>query len=62
MTYIQTMKWVIIILNGKGWEKEFGERIETMETTALLQLIRILRKILETWGDVQSYFIEKPYV
>ena len=29
-------------------------RVETIQTTALLRLARILRRVLETWGDLQS--------
>ena len=32
-------------------ELEVGGRVETIETTALLRTARILRRILETWGD-----------
>ena len=33
---------------------EVGERVETIQTTALLRTARILRRILETWGDLLS--------
>ena len=33
---------------------EIGERIETIQTTALLRTARILRRVLETWGDLLS--------
>ena len=33
---------------------EVGERVETIETTALLRTARILRRVLETWGDLLS--------
>ena len=37
----------------KGREDlEFGERVETIQTTALLKMARILRRVLETWGDL----------
>ena len=29
-------------------------QIETTQTTALLQSIRILRSVLESWGDLSS--------
>ena len=32
-------------LERRGWE-------ETIQTTALLRLARILRRVLETWGDL----------
>ena len=31
---------------------EVGGRMETIQTTALLRMIRILRRVLETWGDL----------
>ena len=33
---------------------EFGGRVETIQTTALLKMARILRRVLETWGDLLS--------
>ena len=33
---------------------EVGGRIETIQMTALLRTFRILRKVLETWGDLLS--------
>ena len=37
----------------KGLEDlEFGGRIETIQTTALLRTARILRRVLESWGDL----------
>ena len=39
----------------KGLEDlELGGRVETIQTTALLKTARILRRVLETWGDLQS--------
>ena len=39
----------------KGLEDlEVGGRVETIQTTALLRTARILRKVLETWGDSLS--------
>ena len=39
----------------KGLEDlEVGGRVETIQTTALLKTARILRRILETWGDLLS--------
>ena len=40
----------------KGLEKrlkvlEIGGRIEIIKTTALFRLFRILRRVLEIWGD-----------
>ena len=31
-----------------------GGRVETIQTTALLRTARILRRVLETWGDLLS--------
>ena len=45
------------ITNGllKGLEDlEIGGRVETIQTTALLRTVRILRLVLETWGDLLS--------
>ena len=37
----------------KGLEDlEVGGRVETIQTTALLRTARILRRVLETWGDL----------
>ena len=39
----------------KGLEDlEVGEQVETIQMTALLRTARILRRILETWGDLLS--------
>ena len=39
----------------KGLEDlEFGGRMETIQTTALLKTARILRRVLGTWGDLLS--------
>ena len=39
----------------KGLEDlEVGERVETIQTTALLRTARILRRVLETCGDLPS--------
>ena len=39
----------------KGLEDiEVGGQVETIQTTALLRTARILRRILETWGDLLS--------
>ena len=39
------------LLKGLG-DFEVGDRVETIQTTALLKTARILRKVLETWGDL----------
>ena len=33
---------------------EVGRRVETIQTTALLRTARILRRVLETWGELLS--------
>ena len=33
---------------------EVGRRVETIQTTASLRTVRILRRVLETWGDLVS--------
>ena len=43
----------------KGLEDlEVGGRMKTIQTTALLKTDRILRRFLETWGDLQSLKIQ----
>ena len=43
-------KWLL-----KGLEDlEVGGGVETIQTTALLRTARILRRVLETWGDLLS--------
>ena len=34
---------------------EIKGRVETIQTTALLRSARILRKVLESWGDLLSH-------
>ena len=39
----------------KGLEDlEVGEQVKTIQMTALLRITRILRRVLETWGDLLS--------
>ena len=39
----------------KGLEDlEVGGRVETIKTAVLLRTVRILRRVLETWGDLLS--------
>ena len=39
----------------KGLEDlEVGGRVKTIKTTALLRTARIVRRVLETWGDLLS--------
>ena len=43
----------------KGLEDlEVGGRVETIQMTALLRMARILRRVLETWGDLLSLKIQ----
>ena len=47
-------KWLL-----KGLEDlEVDGRVETIQTTALLKTDRILRRVLETWGDLQSLTLQ----
>ena len=56
-----TMIPIVICALGivtKGFIKELEDleimkRVETIQTTALLESARILRRVLETWGDLQ---------
>ena len=41
------------LLNGLE-DLEVGGRVETIQTIALLKTARILRRVLETWGDLLS--------
>ena len=44
----------------KGLEDlEVGGRVESIQMTALLRTARILRRVLETWGDLQSLNIQR---
>ena len=43
-------KWLL-----KGMDDlKVGGRVESIQTTALLRTARILRRVLETWGDLLS--------
>ena len=43
----------------KGLEElEIGGRAETIQTTELLRSARILRRVLETWGDLLSLILQ----
>ena len=46
----------------KGLEDlEVGGRVETIQTPALLRTARILKRVLETWGDLLSLSLQwKP--
>ena len=39
---------------------EIRGRMETIQTTTLLRLARILRRVLETWGDLLYNFSKRP--
>ena len=46
----------------KGLEDfEVGGRVETIQTTALLRTARILRRVLETWGNLLSLKLVKNH-
>ena len=48
------------LLKGLG-DLEVGGWVETIQTTALLKTARILRRVLETWGDLLSLNLQwKP--
>ena len=48
------------ILKGPE-DLEVGSRVETIQTTALLKTARILRRVLEIWGDLPSLNLQwKP--
>ena len=47
----------------KGLENlELGGQVETIQTTALLRSVRILRKVLETWGDLLSLKLQRETI
>ena len=37
---------------------EVGGRVETIQTTALLKTAKILRRVLEIWGDLLSLTLQ----
>ena len=44
----------------KGLEDlEVSGRVETIQTTALLRTVRILRRVLKTWGDLLSLKLQR---
>ena len=43
----------------KGLEDlEDSERVKTIQMTALLRSARILRRVMETWGDLLSFKLQ----
>ena len=42
-----------VLLKSQG-DLEVGGRVETIQTTSLVKTARILRRVLETWGDLLS--------
>ena len=47
----------------KGLEDlEVSERVETIQTTALLKTARILRRDHETWGDLLSFKLQRKTI
>ena len=57
-----------IVINGLGSvikvlvktlkELEIRRRVDTIQTTALLRPARILRRVLETWGNLLSLVLQ----
>ena len=51
---------IVPIVIGAFWllkgleDLEVGDRVETIQTKALLKTARILRRVLVTWGDLLS--------
>ena len=45
------------LLKGRE-DLEVGRRVETIQTTASLRTTRILRRVLETWGDLLSLSLQ----
>ena len=43
-------------------ELEVGGRIVTIQTTALQRSARILRRVLETWGDLLSLILQRKTI
>ena len=43
-----------VLLKGQE-DLEVGGRVKTIQNTALLRTARILRRVLETWGDLLSF-------
>ena len=41
---------------------EVGGRVETIQTTTLLRTDRILRRVLETWGDLLSLKLQRKTI
>ena len=47
----------------KGLEDlEVDRRVETIQTTTLMRTARILRRVLETWGDLLSLKIQRKTI
>ena len=49
------------LLNGLE-ELEVGRRVETIQTTALLKTARILRRVLETLGNLLSLKLQRKTI
>ena len=46
----------------KGLEDlEVGDRVEIIQTTVLLKMARILRRVLDTWGDLLSLKLQSRF-
>ena len=51
-------KWLLKELE----DIEVAEWVETIQTTALLRTARILRRVLETWGDLLSLKLQEKTI
>ena len=56
----------ILSIPTEGLKKELGHlkilgRVETIQTIALLRSARILRRVLETWGNLPSFKLQLKY-
>ena len=52
--------YILTVIKGLE-DLDVGGRVETIQMTALLRTARILRRVLETWGDLLSLKLQwKP--
>ena len=49
-------------LNNNNNNNKVGGRVETIQTIALLRKARILRRVLETWGDLLSLKLQSKTI
>ena len=50
------------VLQKRQEDLEVGGREETIQNTALLRTVRILRRVLETWGDLLSLKLQSKTI